>query len=203
MVSFLKCPTCGLTNVGTANFCVHCNTPLAQLTQAAELAIAIQAVEKSSSQRDLLVGEGTGSKKIIREILDREFVRAGKKPGESTTAPVMPELKPDYHPLAEKALEKIRRAGAFEALSPQPQTPPEVPILSSRVGTASPIVTPTVTRRSGQSARKSKEIDHIEIDLSQGRLPFDAEDRQSDVDGLLPQGLIAAPLPGPFTSWLH
>jgi hypothetical protein len=201
VVSFLKCPTCGLTNLGTANFCVHCSTPLAQLTQAAELANAVQVVEGSSLQQSIPnrgdSDEGTGSRQLVRELLDREFVRTGKSSHGSPLTAEPHGSRPDYHPLAEKALEKVRRASAPGAVTSLPLSPLEPPIPRSDDSLVVPSHTPTVRRRLGQSGKRSEKIERIEIDLNQGRLPFDTSIKDSAGDQGVPllEGLVPAPLP--------
>jgi uncharacterized RDD family membrane protein YckC len=200
-VSFLKCPTCGLTNLGTASFCVHCSTPLAQLTQTAELADAVQVVEGNRVQQSIpnrhASDEGTGSRELIRELLDREFVRTGKGSFERSSIAEPHGLRPDYHPLAEKALEKVRRAAVPGPVTSQPVSPLEPSIPPSDDSPVVPSVTATITRGLRQSAKRSEKIERIEIDLNQGHLPFDTSVRESVGDQEVPllQGLVPAPLP--------
>jgi uncharacterized RDD family membrane protein YckC len=113
------------------------------------------------------------------DFRNREFVRSGSPDPDDEAVSV----RRGYHPLAEKALEKIDRvkASAVENLldtAVQPNTAPE----------------PEISSRRRRSARRSGKTERIEIDLNQPTLPFESDDNSTAMsrEDRMQHGLSAA-----------
>jgi len=190
----MNCPTCGLLNLPAAKFCIHCKSSIDSTPRASspaggnviELnrakapaassggAQAQRAPAQQSDWREQLslklerLKDKTADVTALRsDVLDkdfrqREFVRPGPPDSEDKTDA---SIRPAYHPLAERALERIDRAkgisaeGTLEIPAEQNSTAPTEPEISSR-------------RR--RAARRSEKAERIEIDINQPTLPFES-----------------------------
>ncbi len=136
---FMNCPTCGLLNLPAATFCIHCKSPMeftprpstpasgnvielnrlkapaassggaqaqrapAQSDWREQLNLKLERLKEKNSDT------APGASVLDEDFRQREFVRPG--PAGSETTPEVSAHR-GYHPLAEKALEKIDRAKA-------------------------------------------------------------------------------------------
>jgi uncharacterized RDD family membrane protein YckC len=121
---------------------------------------------------------------LDKDFRQREFVRPGLPDSEDETEAPM---RPPYHPLAERALEKIDRAkgGSVDSTS-------EIPAeLNSPVPTE-----PEISSRRRRAARRSDKAERIEIDINQPTLPFDSSEGPVSMlrEDQLQKGLLAAAL---------
>ena len=200
-VSSQKCPSCGGENLITASLCSRCGMPLAHLTQASGLAASMvelrraRQVEKASGAKDSSIQSSV--KEDFPHVLDREFVRP--LPGEDRTGQTGTEspFRGEYHPLAERALERVNRARIEKS----------EPLISHPAASApveSELDNPRLSPPAVLAAKKAKrppsldreKVERIEISLNQGVLPFEAVETSSttpreDTPSL---GLTAAPL---------
>ena len=188
----MNCPTCGLLNLPTATFCIHCKSPM-DSTPRASTPVGGNVIELSRLKAPPVSAGGAqaqrapaqsdwreqlnlklerlkeknsdtapGSNVLDEDFRQREFVRAGPA-GE-----MAPEVSTHhvYHPLAEKALEKIDRARASST-----ENILEIP---AELSTAVPApLEPEVSNKRRRSNRRSEKPERIEIDLSQPTLPFE------------------------------
>lgn len=121
---------------------------------------------------------------VDKDFRQQEFVRLGPPdPEDETDAP----MRPAYHPLAERALEKIDRAKGTSAESIL-ETPAE---LNSTAPTE-----PEISNRRRRAARKSEKAERIEIDINQPTLPFESRESPVSVsrEDQVQKGLLAAAL---------
>jgi uncharacterized RDD family membrane protein YckC len=123
---------------------------------------------------------------VDEDFRQREFVRPGS-PG--LEVEIDAPTRPAYHPLAEKALEKIdcAKAGSAENIL---ETRAEV----SSTAPASP--EPEVLIRRRRSTRRSEKTERIEIDLNQPTLPFESNENPASGsrEDQVQRGLSAAAL---------
>jgi uncharacterized RDD family membrane protein YckC len=200
-VSVQKCPSCGGENLITASLCSRCSMPLAHLTQASSLAARMVELRKArQAERDPGGQEPTVQPPVrdgLRHILDREFIRP--LPGEDRTGQTVTEtaFKGEYHPLAERALEKVNRARVERSEAPVSKqaasTPVEPELDNPKLSPPAALAARKTKRQSSSDRRK---IERIEISLNQGLLPFEAVEAPSTtlLEDVLSQGLTAAPL---------
>lgn len=200
-VSLQKCPSCGGENLITASLCSRCSMPLAQLTQASSLAASMVELRRARQAE-----KGSGGKESaiqvpvrdgFRHILDREFIRplAGEdRAGQTATET---PVKGEYHPLAERALEKVNRA-RVERSEPQESSSaasaPDKPELDHPK--LPPPASLTARKAKRQSSPDRGRVERIEISLNQGVLPFEAVETPPATlkEDTLSHGLTAAPL---------
>jgi len=214
----MNCPTCGLLNLPAAKFCIHCKSPIDSTPRpsspAGENVIELNRVkapaassggaqaqrapasqsdwrEQLSLKLERLKEKNADSSALRSEILDedfrqREFVRPGS-PGLEVETNVPPRSA--YHPLAEKALEKIDRAKMSSAESIL-----EIPAEQNSPVPAPP--EPEVSNRRRRSARRSENPERIEIDLNQPTLPFESNESPASAsrEDQVQRGLAAADL---------
>jgi len=123
---------------------------------------------------------------LKEDFRQRVFVRPGSPDLEVETDA---SVRPVYHPLAEKALEKIDRVKAGSA-----DNVPEIPAEMNTMAPASPEPEASIRRR--RSARRSEKPERIEIDLNQPTLPFDSSESTASTLGedQVQRGLAAAAL---------
>ncbi|MBM3803935.1 MAG: RDD family protein [Acidimicrobiia bacterium] len=213
----MNCPTCGLLNLPSARFCIHCKSlidstsrppspptgniielrrlrtdpstaggaqaqraPAPQSDWREQLSLKLDRMEETSSE-----GSEAPTTTPNGDFRQREFVRPGASPveSESTLTP-----RRSYHPLAEKALEKIDRTKPSSA-----EQVLELPIEPPTRTTAPDVALATRRRR---TERRGEKPERIEIDLNQPALPFEAGQdlvAKSSEDEIRP-GLAAAPL---------
>ena len=213
---FMNCPTCGLLNLPAATFCIHCKSPMestprpsipasgnvielnrlkapaassggaqaqrapAQSDWREQLNLKLERLKEKNSDT------APGASVLDEDFRQREFVRPG--PAGSETTPEVSAHR-GYHPLAEKALEKIDRAkaGSTESIL-------EIP---ADLSTAVPaLLEPEVSTRRRRSTRRSEKTERIEIDLSQPTLPFETAQSPefTSQDDRVQSGLSAAAL---------
>lgn len=219
----MNCPSCGLLNSPAAQTCVHCKASLGSpyivagagrnvidLSRAKSAAAAVrspsQAVPTPSDWREQLTLQIERLKEKNNEsppsesaappgdFRNREFVKPGRPANLSDTPQAAPSARPDYHPLAEKALEKIDRArgsaGAPASAVPLPETPADAPLEAP------------LKRKRPQ--RRSETVERIEINLNQGTLPFDDTESSHPVpqEDEIQRGLAAAPIASRIRSGL-
>jgi uncharacterized RDD family membrane protein YckC len=123
---------------------------------------------------------------VVDDFRNREFVKPGKH-SPPTGGSQVEISRPEYHPLAEKALEKIDRAkmGAAPEVSRGDQAEPAV---------ASGSEVRERPARHRRSQRPDK-VERIEITLNQATLPFDRDESEaSRAEEELRTGLVAAPI---------
>jgi len=211
----MNCPTCGLLNLPAAKFCIHCKSPIDltprtssptgrnvieinRVKAPAASSGGAQAQRAPASQSDWreqlslklerLKEKNPDSSALRSEIVDedfrqREFVRPGS-PGLEVETDVA--ARGAYHPLAERALEKIDRAKASSA-----ENILEIPAeLNSPVP---PPPEPEISIRRRPSTRRSEKTERIEIDLNQPTLPFESSASASREDRVQ-KGLSVAAL---------
>ena len=212
----MNCPTCGLLNLPAAKFCIHCKSPIDAAPRASspaggnviELnrtkapaassggAQAQRAPAPQSDWREQLslklerLKEKTADASALRsDVLDkdfreREFVRSGLPDSENGTDASM---RPAYHPLAERALEKIDRAKGSSAESIL-----EIPAELNSIAPTEP----EISSRRRRNARRSEKDERIEIDLNQPTLPFESTESPCSLPGedQVQKGLSAASL---------
>ncbi len=134
--------------------------------------------------------KGDGPENLLLDIRSRELVRPSTRKQiafqESSLSP-----KPEYHPLAERTLEKIERAKALHQ---------EHSLEQATESAASPPVTVATPAIAKQKARKgtarTDKVERIEISLSQGTLPFVLGEatRATGSEDRIPKGVAAAPI---------
>lgn len=189
----MNCPTCGLLNLQAATFCIHCKSPIDSTPRASTPAgrnvIELNRLKAPAASSGGAQAQRAPAQSDWREQLNlklerlkeknsdiapqsnaldadfrqREFVRPG--PAGSEIAPDV-STHQGYHPLAERALEKIDRAKASSIESIL-----EIPAELSTTVPASPEPELSTPRR--RSSRRSEKTERIEIDLSQPTLPFE------------------------------
>jgi uncharacterized RDD family membrane protein YckC len=121
---------------------------------------------------------------LDKDFRQREFVRPGLPDSEDGADASM---RPAYHPLAERALEKIDRAKGSSVES----------ILEIRAELSSIAPTePEISSRRRRSARRSEKDERIEIDLNQPTLPFESTESPCSMsrEDQVQKGLSAASL---------
>jgi len=147
--------------------------------------------EQLSLKLERLKEKNAASSEPRSDVLDedfrqREFVRPGSPDLEvETDAPA----RRTYHPLAEKALEKIDRAKASSAEN--------ILGIPAELNTAVPAPPqPEVSSRRRRSARRSEKPERIEIDLNQPTLPFESNEISASAsrEDQVQRGLSAAAL---------
>ena len=133
----------------------------------------------------------------VRRVLERELIRLQGGGPLSRATPVDAPVRPEYHPLAERALEKVNRARLQKESAALPN------FLESEAP-QSEVEPPMLNPSAALTARKSKRpiapnkgrVERIEISISQGVLPF--EDAvlppNAPQEDVLSSGLAAAPL---------
>ena len=99
---------------------------------------------------------------LDEDFRQREFVRPGLPESESVTDASM---RPAYHPLAARALEKIDRAKGSSVESIL-----EIPAELNSIAPPEP----EISSRRRRTARRSEKAERIEIDLNQPTLPFES-----------------------------
>ena len=133
----------------------------------------------------------------VQQVLDREIVRPRAGVQRNGITRVEFPSRPEYHPLAERALEKVNRARVEKASfrrsdileNKNPQLEVEPPRLHTDTALAARKVNRQITPNRGK-------VERIEINLSQGVLPFGdaALPHSSPQEDSLSSGLAAAPL---------
>jgi uncharacterized RDD family membrane protein YckC len=177
------CPTCDYSNSITAKFCTHCQAPLAQLTQAADW------VSDASDS-----GDTQNTETILNDIQNHEFVKPAGGTLPITWDCSVKEPRPKYHPLAERTLEKLKRA----------KLPKQEKLDGSKIGSAavaSVSMQTEPTAKSSPAMRRFKKrslltdkVERIEINLSQGALPFKVEGKSVLLEDQIQEGLSPAPV---------
>jgi uncharacterized RDD family membrane protein YckC len=121
---------------------------------------------------------------LDEDFRQREFVRPGLPESESVTDVTM---RPVYHPLAERALEKIDRAKGSSAESIL-----EIPAELNSIAPPEP----EISSRRRRTARRSEKAERIEIDLNQPTLPFESTENLGSAsrEDQVQKGLSAAAL---------
>jgi len=212
----MNCPTCGLLNLPAAEFCIHCKSPIDIISRPSPASSTGAHVVDLSRVKTLIPSSGAAQPQRAtqsdwREQLSLKLERLKEKSSDSAVSrpglfdedfrlrefvrPASPgDGEPDavrraYHPLAEKALEKIDRAKTSSAENVQ-GSPPQ---LEAAVLARPEIDLPNSSRR---SARRSEKPERIEIDLGQASLPFDTTEMSVSVsrEDQVRQGLVAAAL---------
>ena len=220
----MNCPTCGLLNVPTAQVCIHCRSPLqstippvvpaknvvtlrkAKLLSAAlspfgthhpssqgnedwrdQLNLKLEQIKVKTSEPDR-----SAPVELVETLRNREFVRPGQERLEEILPPVVTSDKVGYHPLAEKTLQKLERVQRSMGTLPFEELPTGV---LEPVPETSPA--PSKNTIPKLQTRKTEKIERIEIDLNQGRLPFDSseENQATSPEELIRNGLAAASIP--------
>jgi uncharacterized RDD family membrane protein YckC len=221
----VNCPHCGLLNLSTADICVHCKAPLEEflgadeakknvvdLNEAKSAAAAVKTkifLADSSPQPTISdwraqlnfkldrlkekesATPSESKEKLLSEIRNREFAKPSKGLHKAQKDLFSPS-PPVYHPLAQKTLEKLNRVSQAETTNPQTPVvevaPPPQPLNSLAESTFQ-------VRRAKKGSSKPEKVERIEINLSQGALPFDeAEPSRAGVEEDLRKGLAAAAL---------
>jgi uncharacterized RDD family membrane protein YckC len=214
----MNCPTCGLLNLPTAKFCIHCKSPI-DLTPRPPSTVGGNVIELSRVKPPAASSGGAQAQRAPvsesnwREQLNLRLERLKENTTETTAPrsemfkedfrqrvfvrPGSPDLevetnasvRPVYHPLAEKALEKIDRVKAGSA-----ENVPEIPAEMNTMAPASPEPEASIRRR--RSARRSEKPERIEIDLNQPTLPFEFSESPASTLGedQVQRGLAAAAL---------
>jgi uncharacterized RDD family membrane protein YckC len=147
--------------------------------------------EQLSLKLERLKEKNADSSALRPEIVDedfrqREFVRPGS-PGLEVETDV--PARGAYHPLAERALEKIDRAKASSA-----ENILEIPAELNSPVPAPP--EPEISIRRRRSTRRSEKTERIEIDLNQPTLPFESSENSASAsrEDRVQKGLSAAAL---------
>ena len=211
----MNCPTCGLLNLSSARFCIHCKSPIDSTSHLPSIganvveisrvktpavssggAQAQRAPARQSDWRDQLslkleqLKEKNVDSSLPRgnaldeDFRHREFVRPASPGLEMETYPT---VRPTYHPMAERALEKIDRARSSSA-----ENVLEIP---EELTSETPTESEGLTRRR-RSPRRSEKPERIEIDLTQPTLPFELNESPVSIsrEDQVQKGLVAAAL---------
>ena len=212
----MNCPTCGLLNLPAAKFCIHCKSPIDSTSRTSSPVggnvIELNRVkaptassggaqaqrapvpqsdwrEQLSLKLERLKDKSADASAPRSDVLDedfrqREFVRPGLPESESVTDASM---RPAYHPLAERALEKIDRAKGSSVESIL-----EIPAELNSIAPSEP----EISSRRRRTARRSEKAERIEIDLNQPTLPFESAESPGSLsrEDQVQKGLSAAAL---------
>jgi uncharacterized RDD family membrane protein YckC len=134
------------------------------------------------------------TEKLLSEIRNREFAKPSKRQPHEVQNDLFPPSPPVYHPLAQKALDKLNRLSRVETNIPQAPAVEALQPLQSVDASAESTV--HIRRAKRGSASKLEKVERIEINLNQGALPFDeAENSGPGIEEGLRKGLVAASLP--------
>ncbi len=131
------------------------------------------------------------SDEMVDDLNTREFIRPAR---EMELAPIVDRAftnHPEYHPLAAKSLEKLGRAKIHSRESP--------PVLESpgrQPGESMPQIEFREGFQKKRLARHSGKTERIEINLGQGNLPFEGEEKSTrlSTEDEVQAGLCAAAL---------
>ena len=217
----VNCPSCGLLNLSTASVCSYCKTALVPLVRAADPADkavdfssdhSMEAVRQTaispqlsshqaqpSDWRDRNREKGSESQPATTELLlndirNREFARTAE-PGLSPNQQDLFQSRPEYHPLAERILEKLKRSELSRPVVIEPQMKNSAEqIFESQPRQSFPKSHIRKIKRS--SSARAEKIERIEISLSQGTLPFDdlRNANHHAWEDRIQKGLTAAPI---------
>ena len=202
----------------TAKFCIHCKSPIDSTSSStincggerdrakpgqaagsffgrssgsAGASFRIQLAGTTESEVGALERKYYGydfprSEMLKEDFRQRVFVRPGSPDSEVETDA---SVRPVYHPLAEKALEKIDRVKASSA-----ENTPGDYCRTEFDSPGSP--EPEVLIRRRRLARRSEKAERIEIDLNQPTLPFDSSESpvSTSREDQIQKGLSAAAL---------
>ena len=136
--------------------------PVPQSDWREQLSLKLERLKEKTADTSAL-----RSDVLDTDFRQREFVRPGQP--DSGNGPDDPDIdipmRPAYHPLAEKALEKIDRAKGSSV-----ENILEIPAeLNSTVPTE-----PEISGQQRRTARRSEKAERIEINLNQPTLPFES-----------------------------
>ncbi len=200
-VTSQKCPSCSRANLITASMCCQCGRPLVQLTQASGLADSIMELKTSrlgaKKSEDKNLSRNGFTQDGVRKVLDRELVRPRVEAQGNGATPIDPPFRPEYHPLAERALEKVNRVRVQKESPPrsdiQENKAPLPEVESPKLNSPTALAARKVNRQTTPNRGK---VERIEINLSQGVLPFEdaALPHSPLLEDALSTGLAAAPL---------
>jgi uncharacterized RDD family membrane protein YckC len=219
----VPCPTCGLPNVPLAQLCLQCKTALdspyllagagqkvidlngVKLASCASTAAAPQPQHLSvppveADWREQLTlklerskekpGEPRplGSTPAVEDFRDREFLRPHTATSFAADTNTIKMSRPDGHHLVERALEKIDRVRSVLAAKTDSK-------MSVEVATSELDLEPQLRRRR-RFQRRTQGVERIEINLSQGTLPFEATENMFSpiAEDQVQPGLGAAPI---------
>jgi len=123
---------------------------------------------------------------VDTDFRQREFVRPGQPDSENGSDLDIP-MRPAYHPLAEKALEKIDRAKGSPA--------EDILEIPAELNSTAP-TEPEISSRERRTARRSEKAERFEINLNQPTLPFESTDSLGSMsrEGQVQTGLSTASL---------
>jgi uncharacterized RDD family membrane protein YckC len=147
-----------------------------------QLNLKLDRLKEETDSKPLTDSAGS----LLREIQHREFTRPSRARADSVQNELFLQSSADYHPLALKTLEKLKRVSHSQQVEepsslPAPTSEPLQPresSVASRVQAAKPKKT---------AASRSDKIERIEINLSQADLPFG--ETESGNAGLLKEGI--------------
>jgi len=108
---------------------------------------------------------------LLREIQDREFARPSRAKADSVQNELFLQSSADYHPLALKTLEKLKRASHSQQVEQTSSLPAQTsePLPSRESSVTSRVQTGKLRKT---AVSRSDKIERIEINLSQADLPF-------------------------------
>jgi uncharacterized RDD family membrane protein YckC len=130
---------------------------------------------------------------LLNDIRNREFSRSVKE-GPSSNQQDLFQSRPEYHPLAERILEKLKRSELSRPVVIEPQMKNSAEqIFESQPRQSLPKSHIRKVKR--RSSARAEKIERIEISLSQGTLPFDDPGNSSHQPwDYIHKGLTAAPI---------
>ncbi len=215
----MNCPSCGLPNSPSAQVCIHCESPLEQPPRLAaapanvidlsrvksaaagaappaisaakadwreQLGLKLERLKEKNSEAPVMNASAPAPAEDFRQ---REFVRPSVPTVLELESEPTPLPRREYHPLAERALQKIDRAktAASEASILEIPAEPQAP--------ERPVDAEAAPRRK-RPQRRAEKTELIEISLNQGMLPFEqGAGAAPPADEPVQKGLLAAPLP--------
>jgi len=126
---------------------------------------------------------------LLNDIRNREFARTAKE-GPGSNQEDLFQSKAEYHPLAERVLEKLERS----KLSKPAMVEPPLWVEQNQQAQPRESLPKSQVRRVKRRSHPEK-IERIEINLDQGSLPFDNLSSNNHTwEDRIQKGLVAAPL---------
>jgi uncharacterized RDD family membrane protein YckC len=216
----MNCPSCGLLNLPSAPFCLHCQTPLGFSASVGNLGRKVILVNPAkgtlaagsiSAQPENAVPDSNWREQLtlklerLKEKNNESSLatlpapaqdfrdREFVKPGKAETledSRLLASVPQEQNPLAEKLLQRVEKVGPGSSGDSLPSVPVE-PAPSLQEKPETPFP-PKRKRAESRSGR----VERIEINLNQCTLPFESNVSQSlrMVEDQIQPGLTVAPI---------
>ena len=154
-----------------------------------QLGLKLDRIRERSSESQ----PGT-SELLLNDIRNREFARTAKE-GLAPNQEVLFQSRAEYHPLAERALEKLKRSKLSRPVVIELQVKDSAE-QTKELQPAESFSKSQVRKIKRSSSAHGEKIERIEINLSQGTLPFDDSRSSSHHawEDRIQKGLTAAPI---------